>query len=194
MITISDCIVYFELVTLQAQIKYMLRNLITRIITSPVIIYTIRCFIGFYIGYLLFLKFPNYEILWTLISIMLVISPEGKNSKKLSIERFKSNLVGSIVGLVCLEIHPSPDFYICLLGVFLTIMTCYLFKILNMARVALVALIIILVQPHTAASVEATPLFRCLAVTLGCVIGLTITVTTSMIIRSMKKHYGIPRD
>ncbi|MDM1395858.1 FUSC family protein [Myroides odoratimimus] len=170
----------------------MVRTLITRIITSPVIIYTTRCFIGFYIGYLLFLKYPNYEILWTLISIMLVISPEGQNSKKLSVERFKSNLVGSAVGLVCLEIHPNPDFLISLLGVFLTIMTCYLFKILNMARVALVALIIILVQPHTASSVEATPLFRCLAVTLGCVIGLTITVLTSMIIRRLKRYYGIP--
>lgn len=172
----------------------MLRNLITRIITSPVIVYTIRCFIGFIIGYLLFLKFPNYEILWTLISIMLVISPEGKNSKKLSIERFKSNLVGSVVGLVCLEIHHTPDFYICLLGVFLTIMTCYFFKILNMARVALVALIIILVQPHTAVAVEATPLLRCICVTLGCLIGLTITVSTAVIIRSLKKYYGIPRS
>lgn len=172
----------------------MLRNLITRLITSAVIIYTTRCFIGFYIGYLLFLKYPNYEILWTLISIILVISPEGKNSKKLSIERFKSNLVGSVVGLVCLEIHPESNLYISLFGVFLTIMTCYLFKILDMARVALVALIIILVQPHTASSVEATPLLRCLAVTVGCLIGLTITVSTSMIIRRLKKYYGIPRD
>ncbi len=169
----------------------MFKSLIQKIITSPLIIYTTRCFIGFYIGYLLFLKLQSFEVLWTLISIMLVISPEGKHSKKLSVERFKSNLVGSIVGLVCLEIHHEPNLYICLLGVFLTIMTCYLFNILNMARVALVALIIILVQPHTG-DVEATPLIRCIAVTAGCLIGLSITVVTSTIIRSLKKHYGIP--
>lgn len=169
----------------------MFKSLIQQIITSPLIIYTTRCFIGFYIGYLLFLKIPSFEVLWTLISIMLVISPEGKHSKKLSVERFKSNLVGSIVGLVCLEIQPDPNLYISLLGVFLTIMTCYLFNILNMARVALVALIIILVQPHTG-DVEATPFIRCLAVTAGCVIGLSITVVTSTIIRRLKRHYGIP--
>ncbi|MEK6451554.1 MULTISPECIES: FUSC family protein [Myroides] len=169
----------------------MFKSLIQKIITSPLIIYTTRCFIGFYIGYLLFLKVQSYEVIWLLISIMLVISPEGKHSKKLSVERFKSNLVGSVVGLICLEIHPETNLYLCMLGVFLTIMTCYLFNILNMARVALVALIIILVQPHTG-DVEATPLLRCLSVTVGCLIGLSITVVTSTIIRSLKRHYGIP--
>lgn len=176
----------------------MLDRLIKYIITTPVIIYIIRCTIALSIGYTLLLKFPGHEIMWTIISIILVISPEGQNSKKLTVERFKSNLVGSTVGLICLQIDPDPRFWICLLGFFLTILTCYIFKILNMARVALVALIIILIEPHTPLTIEthkiseAAPLLRALAVAVGCFIGLAITVVTSVIIRSFKRKYNIP--
>ncbi|MDR2223228.1 MAG: FUSC family protein [Flavobacteriaceae bacterium] len=168
----------------------MIDTLIKKIITSQVIVYGIRCFIGFLIGYYLFIEYPEYEVMWLLISIILVISPEGQNSKKLSIERFKSNLVGSSVGLFCLLLS-KPNLYTCLLGVLLTIVVCYLFNILNMARVALVALVIIMVQPHTGSLTE-TPLLRCLSVTVGCVIGLGITVLTSHLIRKLKRHYQIP--
>lgn len=178
----------------------MFNRFIKYIITTPVIIYSVRCTLALIIGHILLQKLPDYQMMWTLISIILVISPEGQNSKKLSIERFKSNLVGSIAGLVCLEIEPSPDFWMCLFGFFLTIITCFIFNILNMARVALVALIIILIQPQatTDASseaskiVEATPLIRALSVTLGCFIGLGITVSTSIIIRALKKKHNIP--
>ena len=168
----------------------MLTTLIKRVITSPLIIYIIRCILGFIIGYQLYIRFPEYELMWTLISIILVISPEGKDSRRLSVERFKSNLVGSVVGLICLLFH-EPTFYITIIGIILTIGICYIFKIMNMARVALVALLIVLVQPHFAQA-EIGPFLRVASVTLGCVIGLTITVFTSMLIRSLKKHYGIP--
>ncbi|MGG5505397.1 MULTISPECIES: FUSC family protein [unclassified Myroides] len=168
----------------------MIHEIIKKIITSAVFIYTIRCLIGFCIGYYLFIHFKDHETLWTIISIILVISPEGQNSKKLSIERFKSNLVGSVVGLICLEIH-TPNLYVILFGIVLTILICYFFKILNMARVALVALVIILVQPSTGIT-EMTPLFRFLAVTIGCVIGLTIVILTSIPIRRLKRYYDIP--
>ncbi|MHC5308789.1 FUSC family protein [Myroides sp. LJL116] len=174
----------------------MFNRFIKYIITTPVIIYSVRCTLALIIGHILLQKLPDYQMMWTLISIILVISPEGQNSKKLSIERFKSNLVGSIAGLVCLEIEPSPDFWMCLFGFFLTIITCFIFNILNMARVALVALIIILIQPQPSQEaskiVEATPLIRALSVTLGCFIGLAITVSTSIIIRALKKKHNIP--
>lgn len=168
----------------------MIHELIKRTITSAVLVYTVRCLIGFCIGYYLYIHFKDHETLWTIISIILVISPEGHNSKKLSIERFKSNLVGSIVGLICLEIH-STNLYIILFGVILTILICYFFKILNMARVALVSMVIILVQPNTGLT-EITPLFRFLAVTIGCFIGLMIVILTSIPIRQLKRYYKIP--
>jgi len=168
----------------------MFHELVKKIITSAVIIYTLRCLLGFCVGYYLYTYFKDHETLWTIISIILVISPEGQNSKKLSIERFKSNLIGSVVGLICLEIHP-PNLYVILFGIVLTILICYFFKILNMARVALVALVIILVQPVTGMA-EMTPLLRCLAVTTGCFIGLLIVILTSIPIRSLKRYYDLP--
>jgi len=168
----------------------MIHELIKKAITSAVLIYTVRCLIGFSLGYYLYIHFRDHETLWTIISIILVISPEGQNSKKLSIERFKSNLVGSVVGLICLEIH-TPNLAVILFGIALTVLICYFFKILNMARVALVALVIILVQPSTGLP-EMTPLLRFLAVTIGCLIGLLVVILTSIPIRQLKRYYNIP--
>lgn len=159
-------------------------------ISSPVLIYILRCLIGFSIGYYLFLKFPEYELFWTLLSIILVISPEEKDSRRLSIERFKSNLIGSVVAMACIHFIGS-NIYGIVLGMVITILVCRGFKVMNMARVAIVALLIIMVQPHSSAMAEA-PIFRFLSVATGCFIGLMIVVFTSMGIRPLKRKYGIP--
>ncbi len=158
-------------------------------VTSPLLIYITRCFLGFSIGYKLYMSFPEHELLWTMISIILVISPEGKDSRRLSIERFKSNMVGSAVALACILMH-EPNFYVILVGIILTIITCYLFNIMNMARVALVTLLIVLVQPHTTQA-ELAPIYRFASVTMGCIIGLLITIFTSMILRYAKRKLHI---
>ncbi len=168
----------------------MLDKIIKRFITSAISIYILRCLIGFCIGYAMFLKFPEYELFWTLLSIILVISPEEKDSRKLSIERFKSNLIGSLVALACIQTIGS-SFYSIIAGIILTIIVCRSFKVMNMARVALVALLIIMVQPHHSSIVEA-PIFRFVSVSTGCFIGLLIVVFTSMMIRPLKRKYGIP--
>lgn len=168
----------------------MLDRLIKYIITSQLIIYAIRCVIGFLIGYNLMLRFPNYELFWSLLSIILVISPEGKDSRKLTFDRVKSNLIGSVVGLLCHFIHET-NLTILILGIVLTCIICYLFKVMNMCRVAIVAFLIIMLQSHTF-SEHIAPIFRFSTVTIGCFIGLAITVITSAIIRRLKTHYNIP--
>ncbi|UUV20686.1 FUSC family protein [Paenimyroides aestuarii] len=104
-----------------------MKNVVKHIITSPIIIYTFRCVLGFLAGYLLMLQFPKMELFWTLLSIILVISPEGKDSQKLTLERVRSNFIGSIVGLLCFLIH-ATNIYVLLLGIVATIVICYLFK------------------------------------------------------------------
>lgn len=168
----------------------MLDTILKRIVSSPVLIYAIRCFIGFLIGYQLYVYFPESELFWTLLSIILVISPEEKDTRRLSLERFKSNFIGSAVALGLL-LFVEPTIYTIMFGILLTIVVCRLFKVLNMARVALVALLIIMVKPHGTSWVEA-PFFRFGTVALGCIIGLLIVVLTSMIFRPLKKKYGIP--
>lgn len=168
----------------------MFDKILKTFVSSPLLIYTIRCFIGFFIGYALYIKYPEFELFWTLISIILVISPEEKDSRRLSIERFKSNLIGSLVALGCVYFLDS-NIYSILLGILVTIIVCRTFKVMNMSRVALVALLIIMVEPHHTSIVEA-PIFRCLSVGFGCIIGLLIVVFTSMIFRKLKRRYGIP--
>lgn len=168
----------------------MIDRILKRIVGTPLIIYILRCCIGFIIGYDLYVRFPEYELFWTLLSIILVISPEEKDTRKLSIERSKSNLIGSAAALLILYVWDDSTYAI-IAGIIFTIIVCRLFKVMNMARVALVALLIIMVQPNGTSLVEA-PIFRFASVTLGCLTGLLIVVFTSMIFRPLKRKYGIP--
>jgi uncharacterized membrane protein YgaE (UPF0421/DUF939 family) len=162
----------------------MLKNWINTSGHTTAIIYTIRCVLGFLIGYFLYKRFLHEELFWTLLSIVLVISPEEKDSKRLSVERFKSNLIGSGVGLICYLIHP-PNALMMVIGIVVTVIFCHLFKMLNMARVAVVALIIIL-SWHGSTSLEYAPVLRFITVALGCLLGLAIVVSTSWIIKKLK--------
>lgn len=167
-----------------------MENFIKKIITSQLLIYIFRCLLGFTIGYNLMIQYPHYEPFWGLLSIILVISPEAKDSRKLSKERVKSNLIGSIVGLCCVYINNDPPIYLVMIGIVSTCVICYLFDIMNMARVAIVALIIILIQPHVS-NIAITPILRFASVAVGCGIGFLITLFTSMALRKLKKYYNI---
>jgi len=165
---------------------------IKRLINSPLLIYIARCLIGFIIGYLLYKHYKELEIFWTLLSIILVISPEEKDSKRLSIERFKSNFVGSSVAMACVWLLPNSVFSI-MAGIIITIVLCRAFKILNMARVAIVALLIIMIEPHHT-QLNYTPIYRALSVAIGCFIGLSIVIITSAILQYFKNRYKIFQD
>ncbi|MFV8464764.1 FUSC family protein [Flavobacterium sp. LB1P62] len=170
----------------------MVNKLIRYSIGSDLIIYGFKCIIGFLIGYQLYLGFPQYELYWTMLSIILVISPEAKDARRLSIERFKSNLIGSGIGLFCYFIH-APNVYMLLLGIVLSIATCYLFKLMNVARTAIVALIIVLIHEQTQMSwIGAVERF--ISVTTGCFIGLSITIITSVVINYWRKKANLPQE
>ncbi|MNE18882.1 hypothetical protein D3C80_1119410 [compost metagenome] len=170
----------------------MFNKLVRYSIGSDLIIYGFKCSIGFLIGYQLYLGFPEYELYWTLLSIILVISPEAKDAHRLSIERFKSNLIGSGVGLICFLIH-DPNIYMVVLGIILSIATCYLFNLMTVARTAIVALIIVLIHEQTQISWLAA-VERFISVTTGCFIGLSITVVTTVIITYLRKKANLPEQ
>lgn len=168
----------------------MKNQIIKLVITSQLIIYIIRCILGFLAGYFLMLKFPQYELFWGLLSIILVISPEGKDSRRLTVERVKSNFIGSAVGLFC-HLIDETKISVLILGIIITSIICYLFKVMNMSRVAIVAFLIVMLQTSNHTNIE-TPILRFATVGIGCIIGLTITIITSIIIRYFKRQYQIP--
>lgn len=170
----------------------MVNKLIRYSIGSDLIVYGFKCIVGFLIGYQLYLGFPEYELYWTLLSIILVISPEAKDARRLSIERFKSNLIGSGIGLFCYFIH-APNVYMLVLGIILSIATCYFFNLMNVARTAIVALIIVLIHEQTQMSwIGAVERF--ISVTTGCFIGLSITISTSTVINYWRKKANLPQE
>ncbi|MBG6233660.1 uncharacterized membrane protein YgaE (UPF0421/DUF939 family) [Pedobacter sp. CAN_A7] len=162
----------------------MINKWLNKIVDSHYLLYTFRCVLGFVIGYALFKHFAIEELFWTLISIVLVISPEEKDTRRMSFDRFKSNVIGSGVGLICFLIHP-PNAYMMIAGIIVTTLICHLLNMANMARVAIVALLIIL-SWHQSDHSQFAPIYRFLTVALGCIIGLTIVVTTSWLKNKIK--------
>ena len=165
----------------------MARNLVQKIINSQFIVYVFRCLIGFAIGYILMHKFPEFDLFWTLLSIILVISPEEHKSKQLSIDRFKSNFVGSLSGLAVFFL-PIDDLYKILIGIIFTCIFCKIFNLLDVARSAIVALLIILIE-HKDDDLLA-PIVRFTSVAIGCFIGLGVTLVTSALLQDMNKAFS----
>lgn len=165
----------------------MLKEILKKGARADLYIYATRVCLGFVIGYTLFHRIPTHELYWTLLSIILVISPEEQDSKKLAVERFRSNFIGSSVGLLCFFIHPL-NIYVIVFGIIVSAVFCYLFDLIAVVRTSIVALIIVLVpqfgEPSYWTSIER---FAC--VTLGCLIGVVVTLLTGRLINYYRRAH-----
>ncbi|WP_026236523.1 aromatic acid exporter family protein [Pontibacter roseus] len=164
----------------------MMNRFLRYSIGSDLVIYGVRCTIGFLVGYWLYLSFPQFELYWTLISIILVISPEEKDARRLTLERFKANLIGSSVGLVCFLL-PAPEVFRMVFGIILSIVICHFFHLMGVARTAVVALIIVLIHEQLTTLTYWAAVERFLSVTLGCLIGLSVTTSTAYLTMRLRK-------
>src|SRR6185295_17237607 len=74
------------------------------------IIYISKCVSGVLLCSLLSLFFNKWiDYPWSLISMVLVLSPEGKDAMELALNRIKANLVGASVGVLMLVVQvPWP--------------------------------------------------------------------------------------
>ena len=141
--------------------------------TRSLLIYILKCALGtitvFAISFLIHYK----NIAWSLISVLLVLSPEGKDAISLAMNRIKANVVGAGSGLCCLLVAPSGMWMLCL-GIALTLTLCYLFRLETGARSAMAAVVIIMLRQE-GTHVWNTALERVAAVFAGCILGLIIT-------------------
>jgi uncharacterized membrane protein YgaE (UPF0421/DUF939 family) len=116
----------------------------------------------------------NYQdIGWCLISVILVLSPDGKDSIPLALTRIKANLIGASVGILCLLIS-SNNMWILSAALVITLSLCYLLQYDTAVRSALAATIIIMLHEE-GKHLWNTALERVIAVMAGCVLGLLIT-------------------
>ena len=140
---------------------------------KSLLIYAAKCTTGTLVVFSIANLIHYTDIGWCLISVMLVLSADGKDSVTLAITRIKANILGGGIGLLCLLISPSNMFTISL-GLSATLSLCYLFKLDTGIRSALAATIIIMLHQegnhlwNSAAE-------RIIAVLAGCSIALAIT-------------------
>lgn len=150
---------------------------------KTLMIYTAKCITGiilcFYISSLL-REWVDYT--WCLISVVLVLSPEGKDALELALTRIKANLVGAATGILILLLQiPSP--WNIAAGAAISLFVCDQLKLNTGARSTLAAMIIILLYQEGGTHVWDSSLSRIIAVILGCLLGLIITYVFHSLIK-----------
>jgi len=146
---------------------------VKKVLSSNFLNYSVKVFVGFAIGYGSLSMYNNHDLFWMLLSIILVISPEEADAKRLTVERVKSNFIGSLAGLATWFL-PIPDLVKVIVAILIALITCKFFKLLNVARTSVVTVLIVLLE-HTSEEILA-PLHRFVSVAIGCLIGLMVSV------------------
>lgn len=139
---------------------------------STNIIYLLKCLVGVIICYLLYRYIPQYPFYWSLVSVVVALSPD--NSTTMAYDRMKANLLGCAVGLCLYPLHVSYLLILCI-GVALTIFIGIALRITHTLRSALAALVIVTIQEqlekHWYIAVE-----RVGCVVAGCLVALLVTM------------------
>ena len=136
------------------------------------LLYVAKCLIGAAIGFFIYRAFPEGGA-WSMISILLVLSPERKDAINLAEVRIKANLVGASTGLLLFFLHPPAFFMICL-GVVFVVVVCELLKLEAATRSALASVVIICIH-ETGKYFWQVAVERAVGVIGGCLIALLIT-------------------
>src|ERR1041385_2442073 len=135
------------------------------------LIYASKCVVGTILVFIFAFSYKNMN--WSLISAMLVLSPEGDDAITLALNRIKANFIGAAVGLLCLLID-STNIWLLGFGLVVSLGICYFFKLENGARSSLAATIIVMLHEE-GKHFWNTALDRVIAVVAGCLLGLVIT-------------------
>lgn len=143
-------------------------------------IYAAKCVTGVLLCFPIFIFLNQWiDYTWSLISVVLVLSPEGKDALDLALTRIKANFVGAGTGLLILLLQlPAPINLA--IGAVVSLFVCDRLKLNAGARSTLAAMIIILLHqldnPHVYSEhLWDSALSRIIAVVSGCILGLLIT-------------------
>ena len=142
-------------------------------------LYLIKCLLGASICFGLYVFFPTYQFLWSIVSVLLALSPDYQNSIALSVDRIKTNVIGALIGLGTFLLRPTDLLSLCG-AVLVTILVCTFFHLGNATRPALAALVIVLIQEKERNSWELATQ-RMVAVAVGSIVALALTLVFHVI-------------
>lgn len=140
---------------------------------KSLLVYAAKCVTGTLAVFIISSLLHYSDIGWCLISVMLVLSADGKDSVPLAVTRIKANVVGAGVGVLCLLISPT-NMWVLSAALVITLSLCYLLKLDTGIRSALAATIIIMLHDE-GKHVWDTAIERLIAVLAGCLLALLIT-------------------
>ncbi len=150
---------------------------------KTLIIYTAKCVTGIFLCFFATLYLQQWvDYTWCLISVILVLSPEGKDAVELALTRIKANLVGAATGILIL-LSQIPNPWNIAAGAAVSLFVCDQLKLNAGARSTLAAMIIILLHQE-GTHVWDSPLSRITAVVMGCALGLLITYIFHSVIQA----------
>lgn len=138
------------------------------------LIYMAKCSVGCLTVFGLADWFQLPELGWLLISLVLVLSPDGKDALQLAVSRILANIAAAVASLLVLTLH-LPDVGTIALGFVITLLICYVCRIMSGSRSALAGVVVIALHeegPFTGY----TALERAFFVISGCALGLIITM------------------
>jgi len=153
--------------------RFVIYSMAMNINFKRLLIYMGKCVTGALLVYLIAWLLDYNEYIWALISVMLVLSPDGTDAVSLAMSRIKANLVGAAAGLIMHTLHPPTVIMVCG-GIAITVAACTLLKLEASTRSALAAAIIVALH-EAGRHIWDTALERVLGVLAGCLLGLLVT-------------------
>jgi len=150
------------------------------------LLYLVKCLLGGSLCFGLYAFFPHYQFLWSIVSVLLALSPDYQNSIALSVDRIKANVIGALIGLGTFLLRPTDLLSLCgaVLG---TILVCTFFRLGNATRPALAALVIVLIEEKERNSWELATQ-RMVAVAVGSIVALALTIVFHVISTGMTQR------
>jgi uncharacterized membrane protein YgaE (UPF0421/DUF939 family) len=160
--------------TLRERIRARSRDVRAQLGGRALQLYLLKCLLGTLICHRFYVWYPDHQLYWSIVSVLLVLAPEPRDSVHLSLTRIWANAIGAAVGLV-FYLMPLPTLLALCLGVVATILACHALALGHASRTALAALVIVFIQ-QSESSNWTIALERVGSVLLGCLVALALTL------------------
>lgn len=158
-----------------------------KLLDLATLLYVLKCVSGIIICYILYKAFPQYPFYWAIVSVAITVSPDSSN--KLAYDRIMANCLGCAVALCLYPIHTS-SLLLLSIGVAVTIMIGTFFKLTNVLRSAIAALVIVIINEEEHRS-YVIALERVGCVIAGCVVALALTLIFNKVMQlHLKRLFG----
>jgi len=140
---------------------------------KSLLLYMAKCITAVAIVFLVARWLEYQEIIWPLVSAILVLTPDSQEAVPLAAVRIGANLIASGVSLLFMLLGPANAFTLSI-ALSLTIALCAVLRLMAGSRSALAAVVIIMLhEPGTHPWDAAVK--RAAFVIVGCLLGLAIT-------------------